>query len=133
MTLMFLMFLMKAHGLSPGFAQRAATAMVMFSLFIPLGLAGSWAPCARAATQPPAGWAGTALAGATQDLNQATRAEIEAVRGVGVELTERLLQARAQGHFVDWADLRRRVKGLSRRAMEGFAEAGFRIRGQAPP
>jgi len=64
---------------------------------------------------------------------QATRAEIEAVRGVGVELTERLLQARAQGHFVDWADLRRRVKGLSRRAMEGFAEAGFRIRGQAPP
>lgn len=69
----------------------------------------------------------------TQDLNQATRAEIEAARGVGVELTERLLQARALSHFQDWADLRRRVKGVSRRALEGFAEAGFQIRGQPPP
>lgn len=69
----------------------------------------------------------------TQDLNQATRAEIEAARGVGVELTERLLQARAHSHFQDWADLRRRVKGVSRRALEGFAEVGFQIRGQPPP
>lgn len=74
-----------------------------------------------------------ATAQRTQDLNQATRAEIEAARGVGVELTERLLQVRALSHFQDWADLRRRVKGVSRRALEGFAEVGFQIRGQPPP
>jgi hypothetical protein len=68
-----------------------------------------------------------------QDLNQATRAEIEAVRGVGVELTERLLKAREEGHFADWADLRRRVKGVSRRALAGFAEAGFQIGRRGPP
>jgi len=55
------------------------------------------------------------------------------VRGVGVELTERLLQARAHGHFRDWAELRSRVKGVSRRALQGFAEAGFQIQGQQPP
>lgn len=66
------------------------------------------------------------------DLNQATRAEIESVRAVGVELTERLLQARQQAPFSDWQDLRRRVKGVSRKALQGFAEAGFEIRGQPP-
>ncbi len=66
------------------------------------------------------------------ELNQATRAEIESVRAVGVELTERLLQARNAEPFTDWQDLRRRVKGVSRKALEGFAQAGFQIKGQAP-
>ena len=70
---------------------------------------------------------------ATIDLNQATRAEIESVRAVGVELTERLLQARSAGPFGDWQDLRRRVKGVGRQALAGFAEAGFQIKGQPPP
>ena len=70
---------------------------------------------------------------ATIDLNQATRAEIESVRAVGVELTERLLQARSASPFHDWQDLRRRVKGVGRKALEGFAEAGFQIKGQSPP
>ncbi len=92
-----------------------------------LGLSGP--PSALAST--PVVSAVTVIA--AHDLNQATRAEIEAVRGVGVELTERLLQARAQGHFRDWAELRSRVKGVSRRALQGFAEAGFQIQGQQPP
>ncbi len=67
------------------------------------------------------------------DLNQATRAEIEAARGVGVELTDRLLAAREQGPFQDWGEARKRVKGLGKRALMGFAEAGFHIRNQPPP
>ncbi|MFM8664915.1 MAG: ComEA family DNA-binding protein [Betaproteobacteria bacterium] len=70
---------------------------------------------------------------ATIDLNQATRAEIESVRAVGVELTERLLQARSASPFHNWQDLRQRVKGVGRKALEGFAEAGFQIKGQSPP
>ena len=72
------------------------------------------------------------MGAAVQDLNQATRAEIEAVRGVGVELADRMLKARETGHFVDWADLRQRVKGVSRRALVGFREAGFHIRNLEP-
>ena len=77
-------------------------------------------------------YAGAVSAATAQDLNQATRAEIEAVRGVGVELTERILKARAQEAFTDWADLRRRVKGVSRRALAGFQEGGFQIRQRSP-
>lgn len=68
--------------------------------------------------------------GTMVDLNQATRAEIEAVRGVGVELAERVLSARAHGPFRNWGDARRRVKGLGKRAMAGFAEANFHIAGE---
>ena len=81
-------------------------------------------------------WAAPSVMGATLtpavDLNQATRAEIEAVRGVGVELTDRLLQARAEGPFRDWQDLRRRVKGVGRRVLTGMSEARFHIKGQPP-
>ena len=61
------------------------------------------------------------------DLNAATRAEIESARSVGVELADRILQARRAGPFADWDDLRRRVRGLTRRAREGLSEAGFRL------
>ncbi len=108
-------------------AVVACTSVASLAWLALLGLSGP--PSALAST--PVVSAVTVIA--AHDLNQATRAEIEAVRGVGVELTERLLQARAQGHFRDWAELRSRVKGVSRRALQGFAEAGFQIQGQQPP
>lgn len=98
-------------------------------------LAAALMACATAWAAGAAGAAGTAGTAAPPavDLNQATRAEIEAVRGVGVELTDRLLHARLEGPFRDWPDLRRRVKGVSQRALAGLNEARFRIHGQAPP
>ena len=76
---------------------------------------------------------GTALAQFAVDLNQATRSELESVRGVGVELAERIMQARARQPFSDWADVRKRVKGVGQRALQGFAEAQFTLHGLAPP
>jgi competence protein ComEA len=75
----------------------------------------------------------TVVSTTRMDLNQATRAEIEAVRGVGVELTQRLLAAREEEPFQDWGEARKRVKGLGKRALAGFAEAGFHIKNQPPP
>jgi DNA uptake protein ComE-like DNA-binding protein len=63
------------------------------------------------------------------DLNQASRAEIEAIGGIGVELADRILQARSQGPFRDIEDLRRRVKGVSKRALQGLAAAGMPVGG----
>ena len=68
-----------------------------------------------------------------RDLNGASRADIESVSGVGVELADRLLSQRDQAPFTDWDDLRRRVKGLGKRNLRGFAEAGMRINEQLPP
>lgn len=79
------------------------------------------------------GVAGASAQVVARDLNQATRAEIESARGVGVELADRILRARGQGPFEDWGDLRRRVKRVSRRALEGLHEAGFMLGGQLPP
>ena len=67
------------------------------------------------------------------DLNQATRAEIESARGVGVEMADRILEARAHRAFEDWADFRRRVKRVNARTLAGLHEAGFTLARQAPP
>ena len=67
------------------------------------------------------------------DLNTATRAQIESVRGVGVELADRLLAERTARPFSGWDDLQRRVKGIGRRNLAGFSEADMRIGGALPP
>ena len=105
--------------------QPIRALMLMGSL---LGAAVVW-PAVQA---QPAALPVAETARALTDLNDATRAEVEAVRGVGVELAERLLAARASGRFLDWRDAQRRTKGLGKRALAGFSEAGFHIGGQAP-
>lgn len=67
------------------------------------------------------------------DLNEASRAEIESLRGVGVELADRILTARRAAPFADVHDLKRRVKGVSRQALRGLLEAGMTVGGLAVP
>lgn len=67
------------------------------------------------------------------DLNRATRAEIESARGVGVEMADRILEARAQRPFEDWTDFRRRVKRVTARTLAGLDEAGFTLASKPPP
>jgi competence protein ComEA len=66
------------------------------------------------------------------DLNTATRAEIEAVRGVGVVLTDRILDQRKLKPFQNWQDALKRVKGLGKRNIAGFRDADMRIAGELP-
>ncbi|MEY2593844.1 MAG: hypothetical protein RI972_1533, partial [Pseudomonadota bacterium] len=91
--------------------QRVPRAVLAARMALVLGLliASTLGPLPAAAQALP-----KASSAFSIDLNQATRAEIESVRAVGVELTERLLQARQQAPFSDWQDLRHRVKGVSR-------------------
>ena len=63
------------------------------------------------------------------DINQATQAELERLRGVGPQLSARILAAREERPFTDWEDLRRRVAGLgpvhaARLSKEGLSVAG---------
>ena len=46
------------------------------------------------------------------NVNSATQAELEQLRGVGPQLSTRILTAREARPFSDWDDLRRRVTGL---------------------
>ena len=66
---------------------------------------------------------------ASLELNQASRAQLESLPGLGPALTERLLAARQQQPFADWPDLLRRVKGLGPRLAARLSAQGLRVQG----
>lgn len=66
------------------------------------------------------------------EANVATQAQLERLRGIGVETSERILAERAKAPFRDWPDFMRRVKGLrtaqaARLSAEGLTVAGRRF------
>ncbi len=63
------------------------------------------------------------------DFNQATEAQLDGLRGVGPATTRRILQAREQRPFSDWADLIRRVRGIGPAAAASFSAQGFVVNG----
>jgi competence protein ComEA len=72
---------------------------------------------------------------AAVDVNTATQAQLEQLRGVGVSMSERLLAERAKQPFADWADLIARVPGVSARSAERLSAQGLRVgeRAYEPP
>ena len=67
--------------------------------------------------------------GATE-ANLATEAELDSVKGLGPASTSRILQAREQSPFKDWADFLRRVKGFKGSSAARLSEAGLTVNGQ---
>jgi competence protein ComEA len=63
------------------------------------------------------------------ELNDANRAQIEQLNGVGVSTAEVILQERAKAPFRDWIDLSQRVKGLSGRRLEQLQQQGVTVNG----
>ena len=51
-------------------------------------------------------------AASAADVNQASAAELEAVKGIGPALSGKILAARQQGSFKSWSDLVDRVAGM---------------------
>ena len=72
-----------------------------------------------------------ACVAAATEINQANEAELDSVKGLGPSTTARILEARTQALFSDWADLMRRVKGIKPKLAAKLSEAGLRVNGQA--
>jgi competence protein ComEA len=68
---------------------------------------------------------------AAVDVNKATDAELDGVKGVGPALSKRIMEARAQGAFKDWPDFMARVKGVKEKSAEKLSAEGLTINGQA--
>ena len=63
------------------------------------------------------------------DVNQATEAQLDSVKGLGPSSTGRILQARATGPFKDWADLMTRVKGIKASTATKLSAEGLTVNG----
>jgi competence protein ComEA len=72
-----------------------------------------------------------ALSWAAVDVNKATQAELESVKGIGPAMSGRMLDERKKSAFKDWEDLIGRVKGLGSGNAAKMSGAGLTVNGAA--
>jgi competence protein ComEA len=68
---------------------------------------------------------------AAVDVNVATRADLETVKGIGPGLSAKILDARKEGTFKNWNDLVDRVVGIGPRNAGKLSQAGLTVAGAA--
>jgi competence protein ComEA len=73
----------------------------------------------------------TALAMAAVDVNKATEAELDSVKGIGPGTSKLIVDERRKGKFKNWDDFILRVKGVGDRRAEHLSEAGLTVNGAA--
>ena len=70
------------------------------------------------------------LSGWALDINQATEAQLDGVKGLGPSSTARILRAREQGPFQDWADVMARVPGIRSKTAAKLSAEGLTVNQQ---
>ena len=71
-----------------------------------------------------------ATAFAAVDVNKATQAELESIKGVGPAISGKILDERKKSPFKDWADMVDRVKGVGDGNAAKFSTEGLTVNGQ---
>ena len=71
--------------------------------------------------------------GHAADINTATEAELDSIRGIGPATSRRILAEREKGPFRDWPDLMARVKGIHQTTASRYAAQGLTVNGQPLP
>lgn len=66
---------------------------------------------------------------AAVDVNKASQAELETVKGIGPGLSGKILEARKAGSFKDWNDMVERVSGVGPGNAARFSQAGLTVSG----
>lgn len=73
----------------------------------------------------------SALAMAAVDVNSATVADLDSIKGIGPGTSSKILEARKTGAFKDWGDLIGRVSGIGPARAVKLSEQGLRVNGAA--
>jgi competence protein ComEA len=68
---------------------------------------------------------------AAVDVNKATAADLDGIRGVGPALSTRILDERKKGNFKDWDDLISRIRGIGDNNAPKFSAAGLTVNGES--
>jgi competence protein ComEA len=67
------------------------------------------------------------------EINQANEAELDSIKGMGPEMTRKVLIARAEKIFTNWKDLMSRVAGIGKAKAQQFSDQGVLVNGQSFP
>jgi competence protein ComEA len=70
------------------------------------------------------------LAAVALEINDANRAELEQLNGVGVTMADQMLAERAKAPFAGWDDLRKRVKGIGSKRVQEWQSQGVMVNGE---
>jgi competence protein ComEA len=74
----------------------------------------------------------TALAmAAAVDVNKATDAQLDSVKGIGPATTKLITAERKKGEFKDWEDFISRVKGIGEARAQKLSAEGLTVNGKA--
>lgn len=68
---------------------------------------------------------------AAVDVNKATEAQLDGVKGIGPVMSKRILDERKKGEFKSWEDLISRVTGVGESNAAKFSEGGLTVKGKA--
>ncbi len=66
---------------------------------------------------------------AAVDVNRASQAELESVKGIGPGLSTKILDARKTGEFKNWGDVVERVSGVGPGNAARFSQNGLTVGG----
>lgn len=67
---------------------------------------------------------------AAVDVNQASAAELDGIKGIGPGLSEKILAERKKAPFKDWPDFISRVGGVGEKSAARFSAEGLRVQGK---
>ena len=67
------------------------------------------------------------------DVNTATAAELDAIKGIGPAMSARIMSEREKAPFKDWEDFKTRVKGVGDKNAAKLSDAGLTVGGGAYP
>ncbi|MBG6076585.1 competence protein ComEA [Polaromonas sp. CG_9.11] len=65
------------------------------------------------------------------DVNQASEAELDGIKGVGPATSRRIVAERNKSEFKSWADFRKRIKGVGSKSAARFSAQGLTVGGTA--
>ena len=70
-----------------------------------------------------------AVAFAAVDVNKATPAELDGIKGIGPSISTKIIDERKKGNFKDWNDFVERVKGVGEGNAAKFSAEGLTVNG----
>lgn len=72
-----------------------------------------------------------ATAFAAVDVNKASEADLDGIKGIGPAMSRQILTERAKRPFKDWTDLIDRLKGVGPKTAFKFSAEGLTVNGSA--